>query len=126
MSYGRRDTLDLHELAEELDDLRARRDFAAENPEDDDAEPLDDDEAERLEALESLESDLGDLHVADRNLSGFVSEDDFEDYAADMAVELGIIAEDKLFYLDREAWARDLRMDCSSVDFDGRTYYYQG
>jgi len=115
--------LDLKELAEELDDLRARAEYADENPEDDDAEPLDDDERRRLADLEALESDLGDLHIASRDVSP-IHEFDFEDYAADMAVNTGMISEEMLPYLDRERWANDAQTNYSSFEFEGETYYY--
>lgn len=109
-------TLDLDTLADELDDLRTRN----EDPDD----KLDDDETERLAALEGLENDLGDLHVASRNKGPFIAEDDFEDYADEQAVELGIISREHRNYLDRERWANDLRSDYNCVDFDGTTFYY--
>jgi len=116
--------LDLKELAEELDDFRVRAEYADENPEDDDAEPLDDDERRRLADLEALESDLGDLHIASRDLGAAIPEDCFEDYAADMAVEIGMISEEMLPYFDRERWALAMQSDYSSFEFDGETYYY--
>lgn len=122
MSYRR--SLDLSELAEELDELRDRREFAAENPDDDDAEPLEADEEARYEALAGLESELGDLHIASRNKGPFIAEVDFEDYAAEVAEDLGVVSRDCAHYLDRARWADDLQSDYSSVEFDGETYYY--
>lgn len=115
--------LDLKELAEELDELRARDEYADENPDDEDAEPLDDDERKRLEALANLESEIGDLHVASRNLSP-IHEDDFEEHAFDYGVGVGMFEDRIRPYIDRKMWADDLRSDYSSFEFDGETYYY--
>ena len=114
--------LDLKALADELDDLRTRRD------DEDQDDPLDDGELERLKALEALENEIGDLHLAYRNQGPFIADGkDWEEYAEETAYDVGLCQRGSTIanYVDWERWAEDLKMDYSSVEFDGETYWYR-
>jgi len=111
-----RDELDMDDLATELDELREARD---------DGEEYDED---RLEALEDLEAELGNLNAA-REMGPFIAEGrSFEDYAMEVAEEiLGIdVSAWPAFHIDWERAANELQMDYTAVEFDGTTYLYQG
>ena len=108
--------LDLRDLDKELDELRDRRD-------DEDAE-LDEEDTERLAALGVLEDELGGSLWQDDGT--MIPEEDFEDYARDLAEDLGYATNSDsnplLGYIDWGAWAEDIKHDYLEVEFDGRTY----
>lgn len=55
-----------------------------------------------------------------------IPDDEFEDYAKELAWELGAITEDSHWpaaYIDWEAAAEALQMDYTAFDFDGVTYW---
>ena len=108
------DFLDVKELAEELDDLKAA---------DEEGEEIDED---RLSELEDLETELGDLHLASRDKEPFVNDRDFREYAMEQAEEMGITTRGWPFdYIDWDAAADALQSDYTSVEFDGQTYWYR-
>jgi len=111
--------LNIKALATELDDLRDREG-------EEDAEPLDADEQERLAALTKLEDELGDLHVYSRQGDPLIADSDFEDYARDLAEDLhGRATEWPFTCIDWAQAARELQHDYTSIEFDGETYYYR-
>ena len=83
-------------------------------------------EEEELEQLLELESELGmSLEAADQAGIYFIDEDCFEDYARELAYDIGAINNDLEWpctHIDWEAAARDLRMDYTEVEFDGNNY----
>lgn len=83
-------------------------------------------EEEELDELIELESDLGcTLESADQNGLFFIDEDYFEDYARELAYDLGAInhvEEWPASHIDWEAAADELRMDYTEVEFDGNNY----
>ena len=112
--------LDIKELANELDDLRAQQEEA----------PLDTgDEIERLELLERLERDLGgDLHIFANNGEPLIEDGkEFEDYARDLADDLH--GTEKCEWpstcIDWKQAAEELQQDYTSIEFDGDTYWYR-
>ncbi|KKL58132.1 hypothetical protein LCGC14_2228430 [marine sediment metagenome] len=115
--------LDLRDLAKELEEL-------TDQEEDEDAEPLDEDERDRLEALRQLEADFGpgsgSIARQAENESTMIPEDEFEGYAQDLADSLGYTGssdENPLYaYIDWERWAEDLKADYTEVEYDGDTY----
>ncbi len=115
------DILDLRDLGKELEDLQARRD------DEEQSDPLDDEEKERLAALESLEQDIGSLTNPDEPT--LVNDRDFEEYAQELAEDLygealrG--AQWPFSCIDWERAANELRADYSAVTFDGSTYLYR-
>lgn len=57
----------------------------------------------------------------------FISDDYFEDYARELAEDIGAIPKNStwpVYCIDWEWAARELRMDYSAVDIDGVTYWY--
>lgn len=110
------DSRDLRDLANELDDLREQRENDGSDDEHD---------AERLAALEGLERDLGDLHIAANHGVYLIHEDDFADHARDQAEEL--IGQDMRQWpftcIDWDQAADDLKHDYTVIEFDGNTFY---
>lgn len=90
-----------------------------------DGDGLDDTDQERLEALQALEIDLGsDLKDYARNESTLVPESEFQDYAEELADDIGMVDKDSAIYhyVNWEKWADALKMDYTEVQFDGETY----
>jgi len=55
-----------------------------------------------------------------------IAEDYFEEYARELAEDVGALSNDwPASYIDWEAAAVALQMDYTSVEFDGTTYYYR-
>ena len=80
---------------------------------------------ERYVALTALEDELGDLHVASRQLH-LINEDDWKNYCREQGEELYLSDKNPLFaYIDWDGWADAMSNDYSQIDFDGETYYYQ-
>lgn len=90
-----------------------------------DGEGLDDEDMERLEALQDLEINLGsDLKEYARNESTLVPESEFQDYAEALASDIGMVDTESAIYqyVNWAKWADDLKIDYTEVDFDGNTY----
>ena len=110
--------LDLRDLDKELDELKDRQD----DPEDE----LDEEDTERLAALEDLKDELGGSLLQDD--SAMIPEEDFEDYAQDLADSLGYTGDGGmgdnplLTYINWRAWAESLKPDYIEVTFDGSDY----
>ena len=83
-------------------------------------------EEEELEQLFELESELGmTLEAADQNGAIFIDEDYFEDYARELAYDIGAIDSDTAWpctHIDWDAAASELRMDYTEVEYEGNTY----
>jgi hypothetical protein len=83
-------------------------------------------EEQELEELLELESELGcTLESADQNGLFFIDEDYFEDYAKELAYDIGAIDSDAAWpctHIDWDAAANELRMDYTEVEFDGNNY----
>jgi len=118
---------------EERDELAALREHADKlTPEqrervaelEEDEGTLDSDEQDELEALQTLADDAG------REWSdgmAFIAEEYFEDYARELAVDIGAIPRDGYDWpanrIDWEAAADDLKMDYTSYELGGYTFY---
>lgn len=119
--------LDTRDLFDELLDLRYRKSEA----EDSDAlgsevEPLDEDETERLAALEELADEIGEDTL--RNGETMIPESDFTEYAQELAEDIVPDFDRRssnwpFSHIDWDAAARELAYDYSSVVFDGTFYY---
>jgi len=83
-------------------------------------------EEQELEELIELESELGmTLEAANQNGLFFIDEDYFEDYAKELAADLGVISSDLEWpctHIDWSEAADALRQDYTEVEFDGNTY----
>jgi len=112
-----RDVLErIEELEDELENL------------DPEASGLDVEEIEEeLELLNSLKDEWGDDESFEWGIQ-FIHEDYFEDYARELAWELGYITNDKEWqwpysHINWSAAAEELKIDYQEIDFDGVTYY---
>jgi rubrerythrin len=74
--------------------------------------------AERLQALQELSEEV---NLSDAFL---IHEDDFTDYTEDLCKDCGYISDDfpSWIEIDWDATADNVRMDYTSVDFDGESY----
>ncbi len=108
--------LDTHDLAAELEELRARHDGP------DNTEPLDSDEQKRMEQLLTLES----AGIPDWQYGAtLIPEEDFKDYARELAEDIGAVPSDYSWptsHIDWTAATDALRQDYMEVELDGRTY----
>jgi hypothetical protein len=83
-------------------------------------------DAEGLAKLEAF-ADEAESYVSDWKYGEvFISDDYFEDYARELAEDIGAIdrnAEWPLQYVDWEAAADALKQDYTEIEFDGVTYW---
>ncbi len=103
--------LDTRSLRDRLDHLQADRESGL----------LDEDEIEELKILEESENDW----PSDETM---IREDKFEDYARDLAEDIGAMKDsDSWPYtcIDWEKAADELRVDYSEIEIDGYTYLYR-
>lgn len=147
--------LDLRELAREFDDLKDRQTEAdcdcgphtdefrkpghvigegdhrvlVECDIHDTTVALDDEETERLVALTSLDNQLFcNLDEYGRNEPTMIAEHEFEEYAREMARDVGWLSEHTeetnplMSHIDWAGWAEDLKSDYTEVEFDDETY----
>lgn len=109
--------IDTRELEAELNELEARRN------DEDLADPLDEDETDRLNALIELRNEVGSEF---RYGATMVPAGDFTEYAQELAEEIGAIPDGNnwpLHCIDWEWAARELKMDYQLITFDGDDYY---
>lgn len=133
-------TLDITALNERLTELRNARDafITEQSVEDSDAARADariawesenEDDAAELARLEALGDEIGTKGDLINDEGGpFVDEADWEDYAREVAEDIGAISGDESWpcsYIDWSRAADALRMDYSEVTFDGVTYLYR-
>lgn len=130
MSRYDNDLLDLRDLAEEWRELLAEKETALEDGDTDTAEFIDDD----IKKYVDLCSEFGwqtlenpdDLEKFGNSYEPtLISENYFTDYAEQMAEDIGAIDREAgwpLSFIDWDAAAEALKMDYTSVTFDGDTY----
>lgn len=120
------DVRDMIARVEELEDERDAFDTESGNFEDSD-------EGAELAKLEEVLADLQGMG-GDEQWRGdwypvtLIRDDYFEQYARDLADDIGAINRDAKWpntHIDWEAAARDLQQDYSSVEWDGVTYWYR-
>jgi hypothetical protein len=111
-----RDIIDLRSVLDEYEALIGMRD---------DGEDLDDSDQEYIEAVEELGEQI-DLECSAQNEPVLILEGKaFEDYARDLAEDIGAIDRQAGWpadYIDWEAAADALAMDYTSVEFGGFDY----
>lgn len=118
MSYI--DTRDLDERLTELEDMESAYLDSIGSPMEE--APLDDDEQAELSALRELRDEVGEW--SDGNT--MIPEDEFEDYARDLAYDIGAVPDGltwPLTCIDWEYAARELAYDYSLVTWQGQSYY---
>ena len=89
-------------------------------------EELDTADKEELAAAKALIEELGE-EDAEAGLY-LIHEDNFEDYAQEFAEDIGAIPKDlnwPAYCIDWERAANDLRMDYTSVEYQGVSYLYR-
>lgn len=117
------DYIDSRDVIERIKELEAEREQSFENSGDfagfDESE-----EGEELAALKALEQECnyGDWKYG----AQLIRDDKFEDHARELAEDIGAIGRDDPWptnHIDWDAACDALKMDYSSVDFDGTTYW---
>ena len=133
------DYIDGNELAGEIetlrDDIDEKRDEVKEAKEADEESELNDPALlfELEDALDDLEQELKPLAELEDSIFfslgdvSLISDDAFEEYAQRFAIDSGDVSESSgvFSYINWENYARDLRIDFTSVDFDGTEYLYR-
>jgi antirestriction protein len=107
------DVMDSRDLQERINELEGQ-------------EERDTDEQEELDALLALKEETESSGWDDGIL--FINTDDFEEYAQELAEEIGAIPKDSqwpAYCIDWEWAARELSSDYSSVTFREKDYYYR-
>lgn len=115
------DTIDVSELTSRVDELREYE------------EELDECERQELDELTEVLDDLrgnGGDHQwnGDWYPSTLINDDYFEDYARQLAEDIGAIPDDTQWpctCIDWEKAARELQVDYTSTEIDGGTYWYR-
>jgi hypothetical protein len=115
------DTRDLKARLEELEDMRRayQESIGLPMPE----APLDDEEESELAELESLRDDIGSAWDDGETM---IPVDEFQDYARELADDIGAIPDDvswPLTCIDWEHAASELRHDYTEVTWQGINYY---
>lgn len=86
----------------------------------------DEDELAELKALQDLQEEAEGYAPDWKFGATLIHESHFENYARDLAEDLGYISRDDHWphtCIDWEQAARELQQDYTSVDFDGETYW---
>lgn len=86
------------------------------------------DDAEELKKLEDLRDEVGERRGRINDEGGpFVHEDDFTEYAQELCEDIGDVPRDLPSYIeiDWDRTANNLKVDYSSVEWDGDTYLYR-
>jgi hypothetical protein len=133
--------IDLRDVTDRVEELRSEREDHEATDDDADGgqivadKPWADvapDDAEELTALESLLSELagyGGDHQWEGTWypAGLIHEDAFVDAMKELVEDIGDLPNDMPSYVvvDWDATAENLRVDYSSVEFDGATYWYR-
>ena len=118
------DIYDLRELTVEVEALRTKASAG-----------LDDEEQGRLDQLEALDAEF--IAVFADSMKDYADNIDpimianyhFEYYARQLAEDIGAIDRDQGWpacHIDWEAAAENLKMDYTSVSFEGREYWIRG
>lgn len=128
------DVIDSRDVIKRIEELEEERRAAIEdcdhgeecNARDAHAKDFDDSEdGAELKALLSL-AEEGESLADWEHGEALIRESYFEDYARELAEDIGAIGRDMqwpLSYIDWERAADALKMDYTSVDYDGVTYY---
>ncbi len=126
------DVFDIRQVIERYEELETAYE-AATDEDDPDREPeSEDDKTEREEIaafLEEVKGNGGDHKWrGDWYPCGFIADSHFEDYARELADDIGAIKQDAGWpnsCIDWEKAATELQQDYSSVEIDGETYWYR-
>lgn len=126
------DVIDVRDVIARVEYLRDALEAYA-GDEYDDGDRLDDEEAQELVTLEALLDDLRG-NGGDEQWQGdwfpvtLVRDTYFVDYARELADDIGAVPSEYTWptsCIDWDRAARELRMDYTSTEFDGVTYWYR-
>lgn len=132
------DIIDVRDIIERIEELRSERDDYADDEDRDSgngpqrwAEENRED-ADELGALESIMEDLAG-YGGDEQWEGdwypitLIDDSYFTEYCQQMVEDIGDLPSPIPYYIeiDWEATARNIRMDYSSTEINGRTYWYR-
>ena len=119
----------LHDAREELAEAEDDELNEAQEAVDDAAGDFKKPEEQELEKLRGLRDDIGESRGKISKDNGpFIHENDFEDYARELADDIGAIPTNAGWpctCIDWEKAANELQMDYTSIDWEGVTYYYR-
>lgn len=134
------DVLDVRDIIARVEELRDERDgyclIAPNGSETLDPDLWRENEADDAEELDTLEGLLDDLkrYGGDEQWNGdwypitLVRDSYFQEYAQDLAEDIGAVNRDATWpnnCIDWEQAAKELKVDYSTVEFDGVTYWYR-
>lgn len=132
------DVIDVRDVIARFEELEGERENACDGETDDEDsdQPAEFDESEEGEEYARLKSLLEDLcgNGGDEQWRGswypitLIRDSYFEDYARELADDIGAINSDMTWpnnCIDWEQAARELQMDYSTTDFDGIEYHYR-
>ena len=129
------DRIDMEEITDRIEELRASRDEYNEKMDDENAwAGIDDGEPEELAELEELIEELRGAGGGDHQWEGdwypreLIAESDFEEYAEELAEDCGMVNSDAGWpnnCIDWQKAARELAQDYSLVTFRGADYYWR-
>ncbi|HNR55121.1 MAG TPA: hypothetical protein PKJ19_08145 [Flavobacteriales bacterium] len=122
--------IDVRDIIARVEELEKDRDYS------EDEQTWAEENASDADELSALMSILEDLkgYGGDEQWRGdwypvtLIHEDHFEDYAQELAEDIGAVNRDAQWpnnHIDWKAAAEDLLQDYSEVDVDGTTYYYR-
>lgn len=117
------DVIDSRDVIARIEELKAIADAAAE---DEDAPKLDEDEQAELAALKELELEASGYAADWEHGETLIRDSYFETYAQELAEDIGAIdrnANWPLGCIDWKQAADELKVDYTSVDFAGVTYW---
>lgn len=115
------DIIDSRAVIERIEELEAEEEAAQEEG----AEPMDSDAKTELAALRAFAADAEPYCPDWRHGATLIHREHFEDYAQELAEDIGAIDRDAkwpLRHIDWTAAAEELKGDYTSVDFDGQEY----
>lgn len=114
-----RDILDSREVIERIADLEAIADERG-------ADQMDADDAEELAALIAFRDEMSDYCPDWEHGETLIADHYFRDYAQELAEDIGAVPSDlswPVSCIDWEQAARELRMDYTSAELAGVTYW---
>jgi antirestriction protein len=119
--FDDKDVFDSRNVESRIEDLE----MCEPDEDDPDAEAMDPDEEQELAELRAFRDDVDSSEWAYGMT--FIAEDYFEDYARELAEDIGAIPDDASWpvtCIDWEQAARELKMDYTSAELNGTTYHY--
>ena len=124
--FTNKDVFDSRDIDERIEYFESLIPDPEDGETDTDDEPLDEDEREEYAALVAFREDVGSREWS-YGIT-FIFDDYFEEYARELAADIGAIPNDcgwPCTCIDWEQAARELKMDYSCVRFAGAYFYFR-